>query len=223
MRILVTGGAGFIGSALARRLKDEGHDIVVVDNFNDYYDVRLKHDRVDALLEGIEVVEGDVLDEAVLEELFITHKFDVVCHFAGHAGVRYSIDFPLEHVDGNVKATVMLYEAMKRHGVKRMVFASTSSIYGNSTEAPFMEDEPVGKPVSIYGATKRACELIGYTYHELHGIETTFLRFFTVYGPWSRPDMAMLKFANLMKDGQPIDVYNNGDLRRDYTHIDDIV
>jgi len=223
MNILVTGGAGFIGSALARRLVDAGHTVVVIDNFNDYYDVQLKRDRVRTFLDGIEVIEDDVLDASRMDELFSSRQFEVVCHFAGNAGVRYSIDHPLEHIDGNVKATTLLYELMKRHGVNRMVFASTSSVYGNTTTAPFTEDVAADRPVSIYGASKRACELIGHTYHELWGIESTFLRFFTVFGPWTRPDMALLKFALKMKAGEPIEVYNHGDLRRDFTHIDDIV
>lgn len=223
MNILVTGGAGFIGSALARRLADAGHNVTVIDNFNDYYDVALKRDRVETFLDGIEVVEGDVLDEALMHQLFTDNNFEVVCHFAGNAGVRYSIEKPLEHIDGNIKATTVLYELMKQHGVQRMVFASTSSVYGNDSNAPFSETAPADRPVSIYGASKRACELIGHTYYALDGIQSTFLRFFTVYGPWTRPDMAILKFAQLIKAGKPIDVYNHGDLRRDFTHIDDIV
>lgn len=223
MNILVTGGAGFIGSALARKLVEVGHQVVVIDNFNAYYDVALKRDRVTHFLDGVEVIEGDILDEALIEKLFSQHTFDVVCHFAGSAGVRYSIAAPLEYIDGNVRGTVVLYEVMKRHGVKRMVFASTSSVYGNTSTVPFTEEAAADRPVSVYAASKRSCELIGHSYYNLYGIESTFLRFFTVYGPWSRPDMAMLKFAKLMIAGQPIDVYNNGNLRRDFTHIDDIV
>ena len=223
MKILVTGGAGFIGSALARRLSDGGHEVIVIDNFNDYYDVNLKRSRVEKFLDGIEVIEGDIMDEAFLDELFASHSFDVVCHFAGNAGVRYSIQYPHEHIDANVRGTIHLFEAMKKHGVKRMVFASSSSVYGIDTEAPFAEHASADRPVSIYGASKRACEINAHTYYHLAGIETTCLRFFTVYGPWSRPDMAMLKFAQLITDGKPIDVYNNGELRRDFTHIDDIV
>lgn len=223
MNILVTGGAGFIGSALARRLANHGHTVVVIDNFNDYYDVQLKRDRVTHFLDGITVIEGDVQDVTVMDELFATHTIEVVCHFAGNAGVRYSIEQPLEHINGNIAATVQLYELMKKHGVKRMVFASTSAVYGNTTNAPFLEDAHADRPVSVYGASKRACEIAGYPYFDLYGIESTFLRFFTVYGPWTRPDMALLKFAHLIKEGKPIDVYNQGDLRRDFTYIDDIV
>lgn len=223
MKVLVTGGAGFVGSALARRLADAGHEVVVFDNFNEYYDVSLKRARQTALLGGIEVVEGDITSEPDLESLFAAHQFDVVAHLAAQAGVRYSVECPEVYVASNVRGTQLLFETMQKHGVKRMVFASTSSVYGTTTEAPFSEDSPADRPVSVYAATKRACELIAHTYYSLYGIETTCLRFFTVYGPWSRPDMAMLKFADLMTAGEPIEVYNNGDLKRDFTHVDDIV
>lgn len=223
MKILVTGGAGFIGSALAQRLVDAGHTVVVVDNFNDYYDVHLKRSRVAKFLDGAVVVEGDIRDAALMNGLLAKYQFDVVCHFAGNAGVRYSIEKPHEHIEGNIGATIQLYELMREHNIKRMVFASTSSVYGNQTNAPFSESVHADKPVSVYGASKRACEIAGHTYYDLYGIETTALRFFTVYGPWTRPDMALLKFAHLIKDGKPIDVYNHGNLRRDFTYIDDIV
>ncbi len=223
MKILVTGGAGFIGSALARRLADEGHEVVVFDNFNEYYNVSLKRARQTALLQGIEVVEGDITSDSDLGALFAAHQFDVVAHLAAQAGVRYSVECPEVYIDTNVKGTQLLFATMQKHDVKRMVFASTSSVYGTSTAAPFTEDSPADRPVSIYAATKRAGELIAHSYHSLYGIETTCLRFFTVYGPWSRPDMAMLKFAELMQADAAIDVYNEGNLRRDFTHVDDIV
>lgn len=223
MNILVTGGAGFIGSALASRLVASGHQVVVVDNFNDYYDPQLKRDRVATLIPYVPVYFLDILNQDALNALFETYHFDVVCHFAGNAGVRYSIEKPAEQIDANIKMTVHLYETMKKYGVNRMVFASSSSVYGNDSESPFKEDARADRPVSVYGASKRASEIVGHTYHNLFGIETTFLRFFTVYGPWSRPDMAMLKFANLMASGQAIDVYNHGNLKRDFTHINDIV
>jgi len=223
MKILVTGGVGFIGSALAGRLAAEGHQVVVFDNFNEYYDVNLKRARQEHLLSGIEVMMGDIASAADVEELFSKHSFDVVAHLAAQAGVRYSAEHPEVYIETNVAGTQNLLEAMKRHGVGRMVFASTSSVYGTNTPAPFKEDAPADAPVSIYAATKRAGELLAHTYHSLFGIETTCLRFFTVYGPWSRPDMAMLKFATNMVKGEPIDIYNNGDLRRDFTYIGDIV
>lgn len=223
MNILVTGGAGFIGSALAARLKQDGHLVVVLDNFNDYYDVTLKRSRAKVFLSDCILIEGDILDPSTLDEIFTKYKFDVVCHLAANAGVRYSIDHPAVVLEANVTGTTQVFEAMKRHGVQRMVFASTSAVYGNDTQSPFTESASAVQPISIYGASKRADELIAYTYYTLFGIQTTCFRFFTVCGPWSRPDMAMLKFAQLMSAGKAIDVYNNGDLRRDFTHIDDIV
>ena len=223
MNILVTGGAGFIGSALARRLADEGHQVIVVDNFNEYYDVNLKRARQRELLAGIEVIEGDISNKNDLYELFANHDFDVVCHLAAQAGVRYSVEHPEVYVNTNVVGTQYLFETMKDFGVKRMVYASTSSAYGISSTSPFKEDEKADRPVSMYAVTKRAGELMAHMYYSMYGIESTCLRFFTVYGPWSRPDMAMLKFAEKMMAGEVIDIYNNGDLRRDFTYIDDIV
>lgn len=223
MQILVTGGAGFIGSALARRLCDDGHTVVVIDNFNEYYDVQLKRARERELLTGVEVVEGDITNKNDLYAVFSQYNFDVVCHLAAQAGVRYSVERPDVYVTTNVLGTQLLFETMKDFGVKRMVFASTSSAYGIQTETPFKENANADRPVSIYAATKRACELLAHNYHTQYGIEVTCLRFFTVYGPWSRPDMAMLKFAQKMTAQEPIDIYNNGDLKRDFTHIDDIV
>lgn len=223
MKILVTGGAGFVGSAVSAQLKDAGHEVVVLDNFNDYYDVELKRARQKALLSDIEVIEGDITDEAKLREFFAAHNFDLVCHLAAQAGVRYSVECPEVYINTNIRGTQLLLETMQAFGVKRMVFASTSSVYGASTTAPFKEDAAADRPVSVYAASKRAGELLAHTYFSLYGIETTCLRFFTVYGPWSRPDMAMLKFAKRIQAGEAIDVYNQGDLRRDFTHIDDIV
>lgn len=223
MKILVTGGAGFVGSAVAARLQTFGHDVVVLDNFNTYYDQQLKRDRVVALLSGVPVVEGDITDQAVLDQLFRDHAFDIVCHLAAQAGVRYSVEAPEVYVTSNVLGTQMILETMRQHNVKRFVYASTSSAYGIDTPAPFAETANADRPVSVYAATKRAAELLAHSYWQQYGIETTALRFFTVYGPWSRPDMAMLKFAKLMMAGQPIDIYNNGDMRRDFTYIDDIV
>lgn len=223
MNILVTGGAGFIGSALAQRLCGEGHRVVVIDNFNEYYDPELKRARQQEFLSGIEVLEGDITDVNFLDIVFNEHSFDVVCHVAAQAGVRYSVENPSSYVLNNVLGTQLILEAMKKHEVKQMVFASTSSAYGTSTESPFTEAGKADKPVSVYAATKRSGELLAHSYHSQYGMDITCLRFFTVYGPWSRPDMAMLKFAQQMTQGEAIDIYNEGDLRRDFTYIDDIV
>lgn len=223
MKILVTGGAGFIGSATAARLVTEGHDVVVVDSFNKYYDPNLKRDRVATLIPTVPVYFLDITNKEALAALFQTYQFDAVAHFAGQAGVRYSVDAPESYVAANVLGTQTIFETMRRYGTKRMVYASTSSAYGMSTPSPFAEHAAADKPVSVYAATKRSAELIAHSYYQQYGIETTCVRFFTVYGPWSRPDMAMLKFAQKIDGGEPIDIFNNGDLRRDFTYIDDIV
>ena len=223
MKILVTGGAGFIGSATAKRLFADGHDVVVIDNFNTYYDLQLKRDRVAKLISQVPTYFLDITDMAALQALFKTYKFEAVCHFAAQAGVRYSVEAPDVYVTTNVLGMQTLLEVMKDNGVKQMVYASTSSAYGTSTTAPFKEDVSADRPVSVYAATKRAAELLAHNYYDQYGIEVTCLRFFTVYGPWSRPDMAMLKFAQKIVADEPIDIYNNGNLRRDFTYIDDIV
>ncbi len=223
MKILVTGGAGFIGSNLTKRLVAEGHDVVVIDNFNEYYDVSLKRARVGVLLQGATVLEGDFTDEVFVEKLFTEHAFDVVCHLGAQAGVRYSVEHPDVYVHTNVRGTQLILETMRKHGVKRIVYASTSSAYGEDTPVPFIESASADRPISVYAATKRAGELLIHAYVSLYGFEATCLRFFTVYGPWGRPDMALFKFTKLMLEGKPIDVYNSGDMRRDFTYIDDIV
>lgn len=223
MKILVTGGAGFIGSALSKRLFDQGHEVLIVDNFNTYYDVDLKRARQAFFLSDCTVFEGDITDEVFIRRLFTEHQFDVVCHLAAQAGVRYSIEWPELYVETNVRGTQLLLEVMKDFNVKRMVYASTSSIYGNDAVAPFKENHVAQKPVSIYAATKQSGELLIHTYTSIYGMDSTCLRFFTVYGPWSRPDMAMLKFAHQIDKGEAIDIYNNGELQRDFTYIDDIV
>jgi len=223
MNILVTGVAGFIGSAVAERLVSEGYTVIGVDNFNEYYDLTLKRARQKQLLSGVEIIEADIRDKAAMDELFTTDHFDVVAHLAAQAGVRYSVEHPEVYVQTNVLGTQILLECMHQHRVGRLVFASTSSVYGTNSSTPFKEDMPADRPVSMYAATKRAGELMAHSYYSLYGIEATCLRFFTVYGPWSRPDMAMLKFAALMTAGKPIDIYNKGNLKRDFTYIDDIV
>ncbi len=223
MKILITGAAGFIGSALTRKLIDEGHSVIGIDNYNEYYDAKLKRDRVAAIIPDTSVEEGNFGDRAFLTKLFNEHSFDVVCHLGAMAGVRYSVECPDVYIENNLTHLITLLEVMKEFECKRMVFASSSSVYGNDTKAPFTEDSSASSPESVYGATKRAGELILHSYFSQYGIESTSLRFFTVYGPWSRPDMAMLKFAQKMVKGESIDVYNNGELRRDFTYIDDIV
>jgi UDP-glucuronate 4-epimerase len=223
MKILVTGGAGFIGSSLVKRLVSEDHEVVVIDNFNEYYDVSLKRAREQELLVGATVLEGDFTDEAFLENVFSTYQFDVVCHLGAQAGVRYSVEYPEVYVHTNVRGTQLLLETMQKFGVKRIVYASTSSAYGDTSEVPFVEHAAADRPISVYAATKRAGEMLIHAYSSLYGIQATCLRFFTVYGPWGRPDMALFKFSKLMLEGKPIDVYNNGDMRRDFTYVDDVV
>lgn len=223
MKILVTGGAGFIGSAVAKSLLNLGHQVTVIDNFNDYYEVSLKHGRIEQFLNGVEVVEGDIRDKELLGKLFKNKKFEVVCNLAAMAGVRYSVEHPEIYVDVNINGLVNLLEVMRENDCSRMVAASSSSVYGNNSKSPYREDMVADRPESVYGATKRAGELLLHSYYTLYGIQSTSFRFFTVYGPWSRPDMAMLKFARKMSKGETIDVYNKGELRRDFTHIDDIV
>ncbi len=223
MKILVTGAAGFIGSATAHALVARGHNVVGLDNFNTYYDTSLKEARVKAFLSEVRLVEGDIRDSATLTTLFSEHSFDVVYNLAAMAGVRNSTDHPLEYIDNNLTGLTTLLEVMRTHGKPRMVFASTSSVYGNDTEAPFVETAAAAAPESVYGATKRAGELILHSYYQLHQIQSTALRFFTVYGPWGRPDMALFKFARAIHEGQPIDVYNHGHMTRDFTYIDDTV
>lgn len=223
MNVLVTGGAGFIGSAVAARLVRDGHTVTVVDNFNQYYDPTLKRARQQAFLDQVTVVEADITDAAALDQLFSIGDFRAVCHIAGQAGVRYSVEAPETYVATNITGTQVLLETMRQHQVSQLVYASTSSVYGVDTPVPFVETATADRPVSVYAATKRAAELLAHTYHHQYDIQVTCLRFFTVYGPWSRPDMAMLKFAEAMTAGNPIDIYNHGDLRRDFTYIDDIV
>lgn len=223
MKYLITGGAGFIGNALALQLSHEGHDVVVLDNFNDYYEVELKEARVARLPKHVLVERMDIGDARALDVLFDTHQFDAVCHLAAQAGVRHSLLYPQHYIQNNYVGTFTILETMRAHGVKKLVFASTSSVYGEESVVPFRENSAADRPVSVYAATKRAGELLAHTYHHLHQIEVTNLRFFTVYGPWGRPDMALHLFTDNILKGEPITVFNEGNMRRDFTYIDDIV
>lgn len=221
-RILVTGGAGFIGSHTVERLLARGDEPVVLDNFNDFYDPAIKHANT-ARFPGVRVVVGDIRDKALVDELVGGSKFDAVVHLAAMAGVRPSVQDPLLYEDVNVRGTMVLLEALRRAPRTRLVFASSSSVYGARDQAPFREDDDIHRPVSPYAATKRAGELVCYTHHHLFGIHVNCLRFFTVYGPRQRPEMAIAKFSAAIEKGEPIPFYGDGQTRRDYTYIDDIV
>lgn len=223
MNILVTGGAGFIGSHLIQRLLNDGHSVVVIDNMNPYYDPALKHARLAQFKDRVIFYEEDIADEAAVKQVFENHAVDVVCHLAAQAGVRYSLTHPLVYGHSNYMGTLVLLEAARHHGVKHVVFASSSSVYGDSSAAPFKETYPCDQPVSIYASSKRAGELLCSSYAGLFDLNITALRFFTVYGPWGRPDMALFTFTEKLLNDEPIELYNNGNMRRDFTYIDDIV
>jgi UDP-glucuronate 4-epimerase len=225
MNILVTGTAGFIGFHLANKLLDLGHTLVGLDNFNDYYTVQLKRDR-HAILEkrvGYTGVEADLCDHERLTALFLQNKFDRVCHLAAQAGVRYSLTHPFVYQKANLEGYLSILEACRHAKVPRLVYASSSSVYGGNTKLPFSESDPVDHPVSLYAATKKANELMAHTYTHLYGLQTVGLRFFTVYGPWGRPDMAMWLFTEAMMQGKSIPVFNNGRMQRDFTFVEDII
>ena len=224
MRILVTGVAGFIGCHLALRLLADGHEVVGIDNLNDYYPVELKRDRLKLLtgpafcFEKLEMADADAL-----AALFAKYKFDRVVHLAAQAGVRYSLENPAAYIQANLVAFGNLLECCRQHPVEHLVYASSSSVYGLNSQMPFSVRDNVDHPISLYAATKKANELMSHAYSHLYGLPTTGLRFFTVYGPWGRPDMALFKFTAAILEGRPIDVYNCGQMRRDFTYIDDIV
>ncbi len=225
MKILVTGAAGFIGFHLADTLLKQGHEVIGLDNFNDYYCPRLKRDR-HALLECQPTytgIEADLCDYDRLGKIFEEHAPPLVCHLAAQAGVRYSLTHPFVYQRANLEGFLNILEACRRHKVSRLVYASSSSVYGGNTKLPFSEADRVDSPVSLYAATKKANELMAHTYSHLYGIQTIGLRFFTVYGPWGRPDMAMWLFTEALLAGKPIPVFNHGRMRRDFTYIDDIV
>jgi UDP-glucuronate 4-epimerase len=223
--VLVTGAAGFIGSQLSKRLLDSGIDVVGLDNLNPYYSVKLKEDRL-AQFEGhprFNFARLDLADRAGMERLFAANRFDVVVNLAAQAGVRYSLKNPQAYIEANIVGFTNILEGCRHHGVKHLVFASSSSVYGANTKMPFSVHDNVDHPVSLYAASKKANELMAHTYSHLYGLACTGLRFFTVYGPWGRPDMALFLFTDAILNGRPIQVFNHGRMQRDFTYIDDIV
>ncbi len=228
MKVLVTGVAGFIGSAIAESLLQRGDEVVGIDNLNDYYDVSLKEARLERISNtqnavNFNYIKLDIADRPAIEVLFANEKFDAAINLAAQAGVRYSLENPLAYVESNITGFAHLLEGCRHNKVKHFVYASSSSIYGLNESMPFSVHDNVDHPVSLYAASKKSGELMAHSYSHLYGLPTTGLRFFTVYGPWSRPDMAMLKFTHKMVAGEEIDVYNYGKHRRDFTYIDDIV
>ena len=225
MKVLVTGAAGFIGMGVAMRLLQRGDEVVGLDNLNDYYEVSLKESRLALLTPqaGFRFVRMDLADRVGIEALFAEHRFDRVVHLAAQAGVRYSLQNPHAYVDSNIVGFLNILEGCRHHGVAHLVYASSSSVYGGNTKMPFAESDAVDHPVSLYAATKKANELMAHTYSHLYRLPTTGLRFFTVYGPWGRPDMALFLFTKAILEGRAIDVYNHGQMQRDFTYIDDVV
>ncbi|MCG3187956.1 MAG: UDP-N-acetylglucosamine 4-epimerase [Rhodocyclaceae bacterium] len=225
MKILVTGAAGFIGMHVAERLLARGTEVVGLDNLNDYYDPTLKEARLARLRgqAGFRFIRMDVADTQAVETLCRTERFQRVIHLAAQAGVRYSLENPHAYVQANLAGFANILEGCRHGGVEHLVYASSSSVYGGNTRMPFSEHDNVDHPISLYAATKKANELMAHTYSHLYRLPTTGLRFFTVYGPWGRPDMALFKFTAAMVSGQPIEIYNHGDMQRDFTYIDDIV
>ena len=224
MNILVTGAAGFIGFHVTQRLLAAGHQIVGIDNLNDYYDVGLKQSRLDLIAQhpSVRFIKMELADRAAMASLFEQHAFQRVSHLGAQAGVRYSIDNPHAYADANLIGHLNILEGCRHHKIEHLLYASSSSVYGLNRKMPFSTDDSVDHPVSLYAATKKANELMSHTYSHLYNLPTTGLRFFTVYGPWGRPDMALFKFTRAMIAGDAIDVYNRGEMKRDFTYIDDI-
>lgn len=224
MKYLITGVAGFIGSAITERLCAQGHQVIGIDNLNNYYDVSLKQARLTRIAHpSFTFIELDLADREGIANLFAEQQFNRVIHLAAQAGVRYSIDNPLAYADSNLVGHLTILEGCRHNKVEHLVYASSSSVYGLNHKTPFNTADSVDHPISLYAATKKSNELMAHTYSHLYGVPTTGLRFFTVYGPWGRPDMALFKFTNAIMEGKEIDVYNHGDMRRDFTYIDDIV
>ena len=225
MRILITGAAGFIGSALSIRLLDRGDEVLGIDNHNDYYDPKLKEARLARHIshENYTHIRMDIQDGKSVEELFNEHQFDGVVNLAAQAGVRYSMENPLAYINSNIVGFAHILEKCRQYKIEHLVYASTSSVYGANTKMPFSEHDSVNHPLSVYAASKKSNELMAHSYSHLYQLPTTGLRFFTVYGPWGRPDMALFKFTKAILEEKPIDVFNHGKHTRDFTYIDDIV
>lgn len=224
MKFLVTGAAGFIGYHISRRLLSEGHQVIGLDNLNEYYDVSLKKSRLDQLVayDTFTFYKQDLTDQQGIADLFIREQFERVIHLGAQAGVRYSLENPLAYANANLIGYLNILEGCRLHHIGHLLYASSSSVYGLNSKLPFSTDDSVDHPVSLYAATKRANELMAHAYAHLYQLPTTGLRFFTVYGPWGRPDMALFKFTKAMLNGKSIDVYNCGAMQRDFTYIDDI-
>ncbi|MGA2399046.1 MAG: NAD-dependent epimerase [Steroidobacteraceae bacterium] len=225
MKLLVTGAAGFIGSSTAQRLLERGDEVVGLDNLNDYYDVSLKHARLERLQphRSFQFVHADLADQAAMASLFAKEGFHRVVHLGAQAGVRYSLKAPHSYMQSNIVGTLNVLEGCRQNAVEHLVYASSSSVYGASARLPYSVHEPASHPLSLYAASKRANELMAHSYSSVFGLPTTGLRFFTVYGPWGRPDMALFLFARAILEGRPIEVFNHGHHKRDFTYIDDIV
>ncbi|MDE1478833.1 NAD-dependent epimerase [Xenorhabdus bovienii] len=225
MKFLVTGSAGFIGFHVSQRLLGMGHEVVGIDNINDYYDVNLKQARLNLLLPhpSFQFEKLDLADRIAIPELFAKHQFQRVIHLGAQPGVRYSIQNPMAYIDANIVGHINILEGCRHNRVEHLLYASSSSVYGLNKKQPFSTNDSVDHPVSLYAATKKADELMSHSYSHLYQLPTTGLRFFTVYGPWGRPDMALFKFTKAMLEGRSIDVYNHGNMVRDFTYIDDIV
>jgi UDP-glucuronate 4-epimerase len=225
MNVLITGSAGFIGSHLAQRLLARGDSVFGIDNLNDYYDPQLKRDRLARLKPhaNFRFEQMDIADREGMKRLFESNQFDAVVNLAAQAGVRYSLVNPHAYVDANIVGFVNILEGCRHHGVKHLVYASSSSVYGGNEHMPFSEHQGVDHPISLYAATKKANELLAHTYSHLYGLPTTGLRFFTVYGPWGRPDMALFLFTKAILENKPIELFNGGQMQRDFTYVDDIV
>jgi UDP-glucuronate 4-epimerase len=219
---LVTGAAGFIAATVAKQLVAAGHTVVGVDNLNDAYDVRLKHFRLGEIRDRIAFIQGDICDRDAMANLFTAHRFDAVINLAARAGVRQSVENPWLYVDTNVTGTLNLLDLCRQHGVKKFVLASTSSLYGDQKSMPFSESLSTDKPLSPYAASKKAAEAMCHTYHHLHGIDVTVVRYFTVYGPAGRPDMSLFRFVQWVSEGRKVTLYGDGSQSRDFTYVDDI-